>query len=132
MSEASGGFPLDGAVAERGRQREKAPACARRQGGGEVAHGVEDKGHPDQHPSQPDPIVAPSRQGSRLDQEGPMPPMLTQFGQMESQREAKVDGQHRGVAVLGQVRQGLEALLAGGHRLAEGARSPALAPACWQ
>ena len=36
-----------------------------------------------------------------------------------SQREAELDGQHPGVAVLGQVREGLEGLLEGGHRLAE-------------
>ena len=36
-----------------------------------------------------------------------------------SQSEAELDGQHPGVAVLGQVREGLEGLLEGGHRLAE-------------
>ena len=36
-----------------------------------------------------------------------------------SQREAELDGQHPGVAGLGQVREGLEGLLEGGHRLAE-------------
>ena len=33
--------------------------------------------------------------------------------------EAEIEGQHPGVAVLGQVREGLEGLLEGGHRLAE-------------
>ena len=35
------------------------------------------------------------------------------------QREAELDGQHPGIAVLGQVREGLEGLLEVGHRLAE-------------
>ena len=39
--------------------------------------------------------------------------------QRASQSEAELDGQHPGVAVLGQVREGLEGLLEGGHRLAE-------------
>jgi hypothetical protein len=36
------------------------------------------------------------------------------------QREPELDGQHPGVAVLGQVQEGLEGLLEGGHGLAEG------------
>jgi hypothetical protein len=39
--------------------------------------------------------------------------------QCACQREAELDGQYSGVAGLGQVREGLEGLLEGGHRLAE-------------
>ena len=53
-----------------------------------------------------------------------MPPILSQLAQRASQREAEIDGQHPGVAVLGQVREGLESLLEGGHRLAERSAVP--------
>src|SRR5215831_8251461 len=49
-----------------------------------------------------------------------MPPNLSQLDQLVSQSEAELDGPYSGVAVLGQVREGLESLLEGGHRLAEG------------
>jgi hypothetical protein len=49
-----------------------------------------------------------------------MPLQLSQLGQRVAQREADVDGQHPGIAVLGQVRESLESLLAGGRCLAEG------------
>ena len=45
--------------------------------------------------------------------------MLSQLGQRASQSEAEFDGQPPGVAVLGQVREGLEGLLEGDSRLAE-------------
>ena len=48
-----------------------------------------------------------------------MPPILSQLAQRDSQSEAELDGQPLGVAVLGQVREGLEGLFEGGHRLAE-------------
>ncbi len=70
-------------------------------------------GHPGQHPSQPGPIVERPGQGLGLAQQGEAPPMLSQCAQRASQREAEIDGQHPGVAVLGQVREGLEGLLEG-------------------
>ena len=76
-------------------------------------------GHPGQHPSQPGPIVERPGQGLGLAQQGEAPPILSQWRQRASQREAELDGQPPGVAVLGQVREGLEGLLEGGHRLAE-------------
>jgi hypothetical protein len=45
--------------------------------------------------------------------------MLSQCVQRVSQREAELDGQPSGVVVIGQVREGLEGLLEGGHGLAE-------------
>ena len=49
-----------------------------------------------------------------------------------AQCEAELDGQHPGVAVLGQVREGLEGLLEEATASRNAARSWALAPACWQ
>ena len=45
--------------------------------------------------------------------------MLSQCAQRENRSEAEINGQPPGVAVLGQVGEGLEGLLEGGHRLAE-------------
>jgi hypothetical protein len=45
--------------------------------------------------------------------------MLSQPAQRASQNEAELDGQHPGVAGLGQVHESLEGLLEGGHRLAK-------------
>ena len=108
---------LQGAVAERGREREG--LLARRHGAVEVSRQPEYMGHPGQHPSQPGPVVERPGQGLGLAQQGATPPMLSQLAQRASQREAEIDGQPPGVAVLGQVREGLEGLLEGGHRLAE-------------
>src|SRR5215475_3121742 len=52
--------------------------------------------------------------------------MLSQCVQWFIQSEAKLEGQSPSVAELGQVREGLEGLLAGGHRLAE--RGAAVCP----
>ena len=76
-------------------------------------------GHLGEHPSQPGPVVERPGQGLGLAQQGQAPPILSHCAQRDSQSEAEIDGQHPGVAVLGQVREGLEGLLEGGHRLAE-------------
>jgi hypothetical protein len=57
----------------------------------------------------------------------PAPLILCQWGQRASQSEAEFDGPHLGVAVLGQVCEGLEGLLEGGHSLAERGTVPGLA-----
>jgi hypothetical protein len=75
--------------------------------------------HPGQHLSQPSPIVERSGEGLGLTQQGEAPPILSQYTQRVSQRETELNGQHSGIAGLGQVREGLERLLEGGHRLAE-------------
>ena len=111
------GAHLQGAVAECGREFEGLPACCN--GAVGVSRHPAYLGHPGQHPSQPDPIVERPGQGLGLAQQGEAPPMLSQRAQRASQREAEIDGQPPGVAVLGQVREGLEGLLEGGHRLTE-------------
>ena len=72
-----------------------------------------------QHPSQPGPVVERPGQGLGLAQQGEAPPILSQCAQRACHSEAEIDGQHPGVAVLGQVREGLEGLVEVGHRLAE-------------
>ena len=108
---------LQGAIAERDREIEGLPA--RRHSAVEVSRYPEYQGHTGEHPSQPGPIVERPGQGLGLAQQGEVPPILSQLGQRASQSEAEINGQHPGVAVLGQVREGLEGLLEGGHRLAE-------------
>ena len=93
---------------------------------------LEDIGHLGQHPSQPDPIVERPGPGLGLAHQGELPPILSQLAQRDSQSEAEFDGQRLGVAVLGQVREGLEGLFEGGRRLAERGVIQALEPACWQ
>ena len=110
-------MPLQGAIAERGRELEG--LLARRHGAVVVSRDPAHLGHPGQHPSQPGPIVEPPGQGLGLAQQGEAPPILSQIAQRASQREAELDGQSPGLAVFGQVREGLEGLLEGGHRLAE-------------
>ena len=117
LPQAIGCLHLQGAVAERGRELEG--LLARRHGAVVVSRHPEYTGHPGQHPSQPGPVVERPGQGLGLAQQGEAPPMLSQWAQRASQREAELDGQPPGVAVLGQVREGLEGLLEGGHRLAE-------------
>ena len=46
------------------------------------------------------------------------------MAQRISQSEADLDGQYPGVAIVGQVRQGLERLVVVGHRLAERGAGP--------
>ena len=46
--------------------------------------------------------------------------IFSECEQRAIQSETEFEGQPPGVAVLGQVRQGLESLLEGGHRFAEG------------
>ena len=94
---------LHGALAEFGRQLDGLPAC--RNGAVEVPREPEDSGHLGQHPSQSNPVVKRSSQGLGLAQQGEVPPILSQSEQRASQREAELDGQHPGIAVLGQVRQ---------------------------
>ncbi len=108
---------LQGALAERGRKLEGLPACCN--GAVEVSREPEYHGHPGQHSSQPGPIVERPGQVLGLTQQGAAPPMLSQCVQRFIQSEAELEGQHPGVAVLGQVLEGLEGLLEGGHRLAE-------------
>jgi hypothetical protein len=108
---------LQGAVAERGRELKGLPA--HRYGAVEVSREPEYHGHPGQHSSQPGPIVERPGQGLGLTQQGEAPPMLSQCVQWFIQSEAQLEGQSPGVAVLGEVREGLEGLLEGGHRLAE-------------
>ena len=117
LPQGIGCLHLQGTIAERGREIEG--LLARRHGAVEVSRILSTMGHPGQHPSQPGPIVERPGQGLGLAQQGEAPPMLSQWGQRASQSEAEIDGQHPGVAVLGQVREGLEGLLEGGHRLAE-------------
>ena len=77
------------------------------------------RGYLGQHPSQPGPVVERPGQGLGLAEQGEAPPILSQWLQRGCHSEADLDGQPPGVAVLGQVREGLEGLLEGGHRLAE-------------
>jgi hypothetical protein len=72
-----------------------------------------------QHPSQLGPIVARPGQRLGLAQQGKVPLILSQDDEHASQREAELEGQPRGVVVLGQVRESLEGLLEGGRRLVE-------------
>jgi hypothetical protein len=108
---------LHSAIAELGRQIEGLPAC--RNGTVEISREPEYSGHLGEYPSQSNPIVKLSSQGLGLAQQGEVPPIFSQSEQRASQCEADLDGQHPGIAVLGQVRQGLEGLLEGGHRLTE-------------
>ena len=109
---------LQGAVAEHGRECQGPPA--HRNGALVVSRHPVDLAHPGQHLAQPGPIVTRPGQGLGLAQQGEAPPMLSQRAQHAYQNEADIEGQPPGVAVLGQVRQGLEGLLEGGHRLTEG------------
>src|SRR6266446_6844625 len=105
-----GRFHLQGSIAERDRELEGLPA--RRYSAIGVSRYPAYQGQPGQYPSQPGPIVEPSGQGLGLAQQGETPPIL-------SQREAEINGQHPGVAGLGQVREGLDGVLEGGYRLVE-------------
>jgi len=115
---------------ERGRELEGLPAYRNGAVGG--SRHREHMGDGASTPSQPGPVVERSGQGLGLAQQGELPPMLSECGQRACQREAELDGQHPGVAVLGQVCESLEGLLEGGYRLAERGAVPGLAPACWQ
>src|SRR5262245_22946631 len=108
---------LQGAIAELDRERED--LLASRNSAVVVSRDPEDIGHPDQYPSQPSPIVERPSQGLGLAQQGEVPPKLSQCDQRAIQSEAEIEGQSPGITVLGQVREGLEGLLAVGHRLAE-------------
>ena len=108
---------LQGTLAERGREFEG--LLARRHGTVGVSRLPEYKGHTGQHPSQPGPVVERPGQGLGLAQQGKAPPSLSQSSSAGHPSEAEVEGQHPGVAVLGQVREGLEGLLEVSHRLAE-------------
>ena len=110
-------MPLQGALAELSRKIEGLLAC--RHGTRVVSRYPEYIGHPGEHPSQPGPIVERPGQGLGLAQQGEVPPTLSQCEQGAPQSEAELDRQHPGVAVLGQVREGLEGLLEVAHRLAE-------------
>src|SRR6267378_8397427 len=110
-----GRFHLQGSIAERDRELEGLPA--RRYSAIGVSRYPAYQGQPGQYPSQPGPIVEPSGQGLGLAQQGETPPILSQWDQRLSQREAEINGQHPGVAGLGQVREGLDGVLEGGYRL---------------
>jgi len=117
LPQARGRFHLQAALAERGRELAGLPA--RHNGALEVSRQPEYMAHPGQHLSQPGLIVKRSRQGLGLTQQDEAPPVLSQWRQRAIQSEAEIDGQSPDVAVLGQVREGLEGLLEGGHRLTE-------------
>ena len=117
LPQAKACLRLQGAIAERGRELEG--LLARRQGAVGVSRDPEPLGHPGQHLSQPGPIIEPPGQGLGLAQQDEAPPMLPQIAQRACRREAEIDGQSPGIAVFGQVCEGLEGLLEGGHRLAE-------------
>jgi hypothetical protein len=108
---------LQGAVAELDHEPEGLPACG--DGPVGVFRHPEYPGPLGQHPSQPGPVVEHPGQSLGLAQEGEAPPILSHSGQLTSQGKAELKGQPPRVAGLGQVREGLEALLEGGHRLAE-------------
>jgi hypothetical protein len=108
---------LQGIVAKFDCEREGLLACCN--GAVVVSSQPEYLGHPGQYPSQPGSIVERSGQGLGFARQSEAPPILTHYSQRELRCEAEVDGQHPGVAGLGQVREGLEGLLEGGHRLAE-------------
>src|SRR5712691_10607581 len=57
-----------------------------------------------------------------------MSPMLSQYVQRDTYSTAEIDGQPPGVAVLGQVREGLEGLVEEDYRLAEGGAAVGLGP----
>ena len=128
--QAQGGFPLQGAVAERRRQLEG--LLARCDGVVEVSRHPEGTGYQGQHPSQPSPVVKHPGQGLGLAKQGEALPTLSQGLQRVGQCEAKLEGQLPGVADLGQVGEGLEGLLEAAAASRNAARSWALAPACWQ
>ena len=108
---------LQGALAELGREREG--LLAYRNGAVEVSRHPECTAHHGQHLSQPGPIVERPGQDLGLAQQGGVPPILAQCSQRASQCEAELEGQQPGVVGLGQVREGLEGLLEGAHRLVE-------------
>jgi hypothetical protein len=108
---------LQGALTKRGREIEGLPA--RRNGAVVVSRRPEYTAHPGQHPSQSGLVVERPGQDLGLAQQGEAPPILSQLGQRAIHSEAEFDGQHPGVAVLGQVIESLEGLLEGGQRLAE-------------
>ena len=72
------------------------------------------------------------RAGLGLAQQGQAPPMLSQLGQRAIHSEAEIEGQYPGIAVLGQVIEGLEGLLVVAHPLTECGAVVGLAPACWR
>jgi hypothetical protein len=76
-------------------------------------------GQPNQHPFQPGLVLEHPGPSLGLAQQGEALLVRSQWLQHASQREAELDGQHPGVAGLGQVREGLEGLLERGQRFAE-------------
>src|SRR5262249_962087 len=116
-SQVVGCVHLHGTLTEFGRKREG--LLARRHGAVEVSRHPEYTGPLGYDLSQPGPVVEHPGQGLGLAQEGEEPPRLSQGAQRGCQSEAELDGQPPSVTVLGQVHEGLEGLLKGGHRLAE-------------
>jgi hypothetical protein len=108
---------LQGALAERGREHEG--LLARHHGAVVVSRYPEYTGYRGQHPSQPGPVVKCPGQGRGLAQQGAISPIFSLCLQRACQCEADLDGQYPGVTVLGQVREGLQGLLEGGHLLAK-------------
>jgi hypothetical protein len=98
LPQVKGGFYLQSAVAERGRELEGLPA--RRHGAVGVSRLPEYLGHSGKHLYQPGPVVERPGQGLGLTQQGEAPPILSQLVQREIHREAEVDGPRPGVAVL--------------------------------
>jgi hypothetical protein len=117
-----GGLGLQGVLAEFDCECEG--LSTRRNGAVGVPRDPAYKGHPGQHQSQPAPVVARPGQRLGLAQQGEAPPILSECGQRDAQREAELDGLSPGVAGLRQVLESLEGLLKGGHGLAEGGAVP--------
>src|SRR5262247_3233347 len=108
---------LQGAVAERGREIEGLLTCCNGTVG--VSCYPAYMGYTGQYASQPGSIVKRPSQGLGLVQQGEVPPILSQCVQRASQTKAELDGQRPGVAVVVEVREGLESLLEVRHRTAE-------------
>ena len=110
-------MPLQGAVAELDREREG--LLARRHGAVGVSR------HRSTWAIRASTCPSRARSSSALASASASPnrarcrPYSPSAASGRSQSEAELEGQHPGVAVLGQVREGLEGLLEGGHRLAE-------------
>ena len=112
---------LQSTIAERGCELEGLLAGSNR--AVEVSRHPEYLGYPGQHPYQPGPIAERPGHGLGLAQQGEAPPIPSHCVQRGLQSEAELDGQHPGVAGLGQVREGLQSLVEVGHPSRNAARS---------
>src|SRR5262249_19584459 len=115
--QAKGGLLLQGMLAEGGRELEGLLSYGN--GAIRVSREPEDIGHRVQHPYEPGPVVERPGEVRGLAQQDETAPILSQVEERAIQSEAELDGQHLGVATLGEVREGLKGLLTIGHRLAK-------------